>query len=142
MGTKRDSSVGWALGFGVVLCALALGCDDAPGEIDIVAERPLCDGRCSGLGPKRRVEAVDHGPEDLVARVGDRHDVLDADPEAARDIDPRLVGHRHARGEDLGGSADQVGMLVDLEADAMPQPMGKALVVGPEARSLDDGPGG
>src|SRR5919201_1693552 len=57
------------------------------------------------------------------ARVCHGHDVLDAPPKLAGDIDPRLVAETHAGLERQCVALHQIRWLVLVEADAMSEPV-------------------
>ena len=58
--------------------------------------------------------------EPLDALGGDHDDVLDARAPLAVEVDARLHRERHARLERPGVAADDVGLLVHVDADAVP----------------------
>src|SRR5262249_1005594 len=64
-----------------------------------------------------------------------------AEAEFAGDVNAWLVGKGHAGFEDGLAAADEVGMLVTVEADAVTQAMSEEFVVGAEAAVDDDGAG-
>src|SRR5271165_1796277 len=79
------------------------------------------------------VEPVEHSG----AAVLHRYQVLDPDPEPARQVDAGLDGHDVADYQRVGGAPRQVRRLVDLQADPMTEPVAEAL---PIPAFVDDRP--
>src|SRR4051812_8860306 len=77
-----------------------------------------CRGPCAA-SLVHPVEAVVDGVEGVGAVLGDDHDVLDAHPPLALDVDAGLDREGVADGEPVAVAADQVGVLMLLEADAV-----------------------
>ena len=76
------------------------------------------------------------------ASGGDRHNVLAADAEFAGDVDAGFVGEGHPGFENGFAGVDEIGMLVDVEADAVADAMSEEFVAGAVACGCDDGAGG
>ena len=72
------------------------------------------------------------------AACGNHHVVFTSQPKFPRKINPWLIRKRHARLEDGLASAHEVGVLVAVQADSMPQPVCERLVVWPEPAIGDD----
>lgn len=72
------------------------------------------------------------------AACGNHHVVLTSQAKITRKINPWLIRKRHARLEDGLASAHEVGVLVAVKADSMPQPVCERLVVRPEPGIGDD----
>lgn len=70
---------------------------------------------------------------------GDGHDVFAADAEFVGDVYTRFVGEGHARLKHGGATLDEIGVLVNVQADAVADAMGKEFVAGAEAGGSDDG---
>ena len=68
--------------------------------------------------------------------------VFAAQAEFAGDVDAGLVGEGHAGFEDGSAAADEIGMLVAVEAEAVAKAMGEEFVAGAVAGGSDDGTGG
>jgi hypothetical protein len=64
------------------------------------------------------------------ASGGDDHVVFAADAEFIGDVDAWLVGEGHAGFEDGFAAADEIGMLVDVEAHAVADAVGEEFVAG------------
>src|SRR2546425_4379935 len=80
------------------------------------------------------------GSEELCGAVGgDDHVVFAADAVVAGNVDAWLVGKGHARLEDGLAAADEIRMLVAVEANAVAKAVGERFVVGAEACASDDG---
>ena len=75
----------------------------------------------------------------LAALLGDEDEVLDADAELAGQIDARLNGKAHPRGDDVLIDGGHIPGLVVLQADEVAQPV---VEVGAVAPGGDDIPGG
>src|SRR5665811_865484 len=75
----------------------------------------------------------------LAAHLGDEHRVLDAHAGEPLDVDARLDGADHARGEHVAAGPAQPGGLVHFEAHPVAGAVAELLAV---ARGLDDGAGG
>src|SRR5262245_54726951 len=71
------------------------------------------------------------------AARGDGDDVLEADAELAREVDPRLVAERHPRLERDLAAAVEVRLLVSLEPDAVPEAVAEDRVAAGIAGALD-----
>lgn len=69
---------------------------------------------------------------------GDGHYVFATEAEFVGDVDAGLVGESHIRFEDGGAGANEVGMLVAIEADAVAEAMGEEFIAGAVAGSGDD----
>src|SRR5919108_1642669 len=67
--------------------------------------------------------------------LGDRHDVLDADPEPSGEVDPRLDGEAHPGPERLAVAGHEVRLLVHVQADPV---AGAVHEQNPETRPFDD----
>ena len=72
----------------------------------------------------------------------DDHVVFAAQAEFAGDVDAGLVGKGHAGFEDGGAAANEIGMLVAVEADTVAEAMGKEFIAGAIAGGGNDGAGG
>src|SRR5690349_9274271 len=57
----------------------------------------------------------------------DEHEVLEADAAVARAVEARLDGDDVARAERRLGDQPEAGLLVHLEADAVPEPVEEAV---------------
>src|SRR5712691_5172205 len=75
------------------------------------------------------------------ALLGDDHIVFEPEAEVAAHVDAGLVGKGHARLEERLAPADQVGIFVAVEADAVADPVREEFVVFAVARSGDHGSG-
>ena len=67
----------------------------------------------------------------------DGHQVFTADAEFAGDVDSGFVGEGHVGQETRVAAVDEVGMLVDVEADTVADAMGKEFVTGAVACGCD-----
>src|SRR5579864_1090352 len=67
--------------------------------------------------------------------LGDDYVVLDADAELAADVDPRLDGDDVAGDEDVDGLGREAWILVDVEAEAVAEPVPHCTV---EIARVDD----
>src|SRR5689334_23685399 len=76
--------------------------------------------------------------EQLGAFLGDVHAILQAHPELATLVHPRLVAETHARRQLALVAAHQVRPFMAVHADAVAQAMREVAVVGTEARVGDD----
>ncbi len=86
---------------------------------------------------------LEAGGEELGGAVaGDDHVIFAAQAEFAGDVDAGLVGEGHAGLEDGCAAADEVRMLVAIEAEAVAYAMGEEFVVWAKARGSDDSAGG
>src|SRR5512134_2328549 len=85
--------------------------------VSVISVSPTLRGQSSSEGTvEGRTEA---GGEQARGAVGlDDHDVFEADAVFAADVDTRLVGEGHAGFEHGLTAADEVRMLVAVEADA------------------------
>src|SRR6266576_6544142 len=75
------------------------------------------------------------------AAGGNDHVVFTSQAKFTRKIKPGLIRKGHARLEDGLASAHQVGVLVAVKADSMPQPVGEGLIVRAESGIGDHFPG-
>jgi len=75
----------------------------------------------------------------VTAVLRDRHEVPDAHPELALEVDAGFDGEHHPRLQRLVVAVHDVGFLVDVEADAVAGAVDERLAV---ARGLDDLAGG
>src|SRR3989442_1950237 len=83
------------------------------------------------------------GSEELCGAVGgDDHVVFAADAVVAGNVDAWLVGKGHARLEDGLAAADEIRMLVAVEANAVAEAVRGEFVVGAVAGGSDDGAAG
>jgi len=104
--------------------------------------------RCKVQGEKSSAHGMlegvlEAGGEELRGAVGgDDHVVFAADAEFAGDVNAGLVGKSHAGFEDGLAGADEIGMLVAIEADAVADAVGEEFVVGAKSGAGDDGAGG
>ena len=112
------------------------GCDAGDGG--------LCRAKATALRTHGVLEGVlEPGSEELGGAVGgNNHVVFAAKAEFTGDVDAGLVGKSHAGFEDGFAGADEIGMLVAVKADAVPNTVGEEFVVGAEASLGDDGAGG
>src|SRR6185436_16322748 len=95
-------------------------CDPATRQV------PACPAQATASSCARPASSSQHDEvaravvEPLDAVRGDHDDVLDARAPAAVDVYPRLHGERNPRLQRPGVAADDVGLLVDVHADAVP----------------------
>ena len=75
------------------------------------------------------LELFRQAAEVAVAVVGDDDQVLDPDAELARQVDAGLDRHHFAGREHVLGARRDARPLVDLEADAVAEPVAEALAV-------------
>ena len=115
----------------VVAVAKLVGAEHHGGEASV---RP--PSRCRGAVRDRRLRRTisrraDLGQrgEDLAAVLGDHHQVLDPDPELARQVDAGLDGDDVAGAQLVLGALRQPRRLVDLEADAVTETVAELLAV-------------
>lgn len=74
--------------------------------------------------------------------VGDDHVIFAAQAEFARNVDTGLVREGHAGFEEGLAAADEIGMFVAIEAEAVAHAVGEEFVVRAESGGSDDGAGG
>ena len=72
----------------------------------------------------------------------DDHVVFATDTEFAGDVDAGLVGEGHSGFEDGFTAADEIRMLVTIEANAVAEAVSEELIVGAEAGGGDYAAGG
>src|SRR4051812_47807497 len=90
-----------------------------PSRAFAASPRVTCQHARHPSGSAHHHQIVPRVVQELAPRLGAGDAVLDADAKPARDVDTRLVAEDHAGAQWRAVAADQVRLLVDIEAEAV-----------------------